>query len=146
MFISIHHDSVRTKQQEDDPNLCQGKGGRRIRREFNQKYKTGFNVFLSKEMSPDRHEASLKFARIFGSRLVEVGRTASNYHVSRATKMPAVLVEVGTIADVDDEAKVNTPLFRKQFAFELKKAIDLYFSHDKTTKDTPQIEGATHMK
>ena len=42
--------------------------------------------------------------------------------------MPAVLVEVGNIADAEDEALVNSEQFREQFALALNRAVDRFFS------------------
>jgi N-acetylmuramoyl-L-alanine amidase len=42
--------------------------------------------------------------------------------------MPAVLVEVGNIADAEDEALINTEQFREQFAQAVNRAVERYFS------------------
>jgi N-acetylmuramoyl-L-alanine amidase len=95
----------------------------------------------------------LRFAKLLGEELVGIGRKPSNYHyfpeddrrscrpvirelgiwhqqlyVLRHVRMPAVLVEVGNIADAEDEVLINTEQFREQFALALKRAVDRFFS------------------
>jgi N-acetylmuramoyl-L-alanine amidase len=58
----------------------------------------------------------------------ELGIWHQQLYVLRNVRMPAVLVEVGNIADAEDEALINTEQFREQFAQALNRAVDRFFS------------------
>lgn len=115
LFVSIHHDSI---QQEW---IGQGR-----RREFR-----GYAAFVS-EKNP-YYEASLSCARRIAAKMREAGELPSLYHatqikgenrplldrnlgvhrfddlvVLRTAKSPAVLVEVGVIANPDEEMRLET--------------------------------------
>jgi len=150
LFISIHHDSTAERQQITDAALCNGRGGKKLREAFKQRYRVGFNLFINDNAPEPRRSLSLKIARLIGKRLIQSARTAANYHrddckscriidgdlgiwyqdlaVLRHTRMPAVLIEVGNLIDIEDEALVNTPDFQRHFAYIISAALDDYFS------------------
>jgi N-acetylmuramoyl-L-alanine amidase len=153
LFISIHHDSVARRFIVSDKKLCGGKGGHKIAPEFRKKHAIGFNVFVHQEANNPHYPESLRFAKLVSEELLALGREPSTYHyfpeddcrscrpvmrelgiwhqqlyVLRQAQMPAVLIEVGNIVDVEDEARMNTDLFRIQFAQALDKAVSRYFS------------------
>lgn len=153
LFISIHHDSVASRFITQDENLCHGKGGHKLVPEFSKKHDIGFNVFVYQDEKNSYYRDSLRFAKLLADELQAMGRKPSTYHyfpeddcrscrpvirelgiwhqqlyVLRHVQMPAVLVEVGNIIDVEDEARINTDQFRQQFAQALDKAVQRYFS------------------
>lgn len=156
LFISIHHDSTAAHQQITDAALCNGQGGKKLRAAFKQQYRVGFNLFINDNASEPRRSLSLKIARLIGRRLIQSARTAANYHqddckscrridgdlgiwhqdlaVLRQTRMPAVLIEVGNLIDIEDETVISTPEFQRRFAYIVKTALDDYFSLPVTKK------------
>ena len=153
LFISIHHDSTAARFITADPSLCQGQGGHTLVKEFKARNDIGFNVFIDQDPKNPNYQRSLRFAGLLGKELIAIGRKPSNYHyfseddcqscrpvvrelgvwhqklyVLRHVQMPAVLIEVGNIADAEDEALVNSEPFREQFAQALNRAVDRYFS------------------
>ncbi|MEO0315129.1 MAG: hypothetical protein RI928_1585 [Pseudomonadota bacterium] len=157
LFISIHHDSTASRFITPDKSICQGRGGHTLLPEFKARNDIGFNVFIDQDPKNPQYQQSLRFASLLGQELIGIGRKPSNYHyfpeddcrscrpvirelgvwhqqlyVLRHVRMPAVLVEVGNIADAEDEALVNSEQFREQFAQALKRAVDRYFSEAKS--------------
>ena len=153
LFISIHHDSTAARFITTDSSLCGGRGGHTLLPEFKARNDIGFNVFVDQDPNNPHYQHSLRFAKLLGQELVGLGRKPSNYHyfpeddcrscrpvirelgiwhqqlyVLRHVRMPAVLVEVGNIADAEDEALINTEQFREQFAQALNRAVDRFFS------------------
>jgi N-acetylmuramoyl-L-alanine amidase len=153
LFISIHHDSTASRFITPDKSICQGRGGHTLLPEFKARNDIGFNVFIDGDPKNPQYQQSLRFATLLGQELIGIGRKPSNYHyypeddcrscrpvirdlgiwhqqlyVLRNVRMPAVLVEVGNIADAEDEALVNSEKFREQFAQALKRAVDRYFA------------------
>lgn len=153
LFISIHHDSTAARFITADSSLCGGRGGHTLLPEFKARNDIGFNVFVDQDPKNPHYQHSLRFAKLLGQELVGLGRKPSNYHyfpeddcrscrpvirdlgiwhqqlyVLRHVRMPAVLVEVGNIADAEDEALINTERFRAQFALALNRAVERYFS------------------
>ena len=153
LFISIHHDSTASRFITPDKSICQGRGGHTLLPEFKARNDIGFNVFVDQNPKNPQYRQSLRFATLLSQELLGIGRRPSNYHyfpeddchscrpvirelgvwhqqlyVLRHVRMPAVLVEVGNIADAEDEAVVNSDPFREQFAQALKRAVDRYFS------------------
>ena len=153
LFISIHHDSTAERFIMADSSLCHGRGGHTLLPEFKARNDIGFNVFVDQDPNNPHYQHSLRFAKLLGQELVGIGRKPSNYHyfpeddcrscrpvirelgiwhqqlyVLRHVRMPAVLVEVGNIADAEDEALVNSEQFREQFALALNRAVDRFFS------------------
>ena len=153
LFISIHHDSTAARFITADSSLCGGRGGHTLLPEFKARNDIGFNVFVDQDPKNPHYQHSLRFAKLLGQELVGLGRKPSNYHyfpeddcrscrpvirelgiwhqqlyVLRHVRMPAVLVEVGNIADAEDEALINTEQFREQFALALNRAVDRFFS------------------
>lgn len=155
LFISIHHDSVASRFIHADKNICNGKGGHKLISEFRKKHAIGFNVFIYQDENNAHYPDSLRFAKLVGAELLALGRIPSTYHyfpaddcrscrpvmrelgvwhqslyVLRQTQMPAVLIEVGNIVDVEDEARINTDEFRLQFSLALNRAVARYFSEN----------------
>lgn len=155
LFISIHHDSVAERFIQPDKTLCGGKGGHALIPTFRKKHTIGFNVFIYQDETHPHYRQSLRFAKLLGRELLAIGRMPSSYHyfpeddcrscrpvarelgvwhqqlyVLREAQMPAVLIEVGNIVDVEDEARINTDAFRLEFARALDRALALYFSAD----------------
>jgi N-acetylmuramoyl-L-alanine amidase len=153
LFISIHHDSTAARFITPDPSLCQGRGGHTLLPEFKARNDIGFNVFIDQDPKNPYYQQSLRFAKLLGKELIGIGRKPSNYHyfpeddcrscravirdlgiwhqrlfVLRHVSMPAVLVEVGNIADAEDEARINSDQFREQFAQALNRAVERYLS------------------
>jgi N-acetylmuramoyl-L-alanine amidase len=153
LFISIHHDSTAARFITADPSLCQGRGGHTLLKEFKARNDIGFNVFIDHDPKNPHYRHSLRFASLLGKELMAIGRKPSNYHyfpeddcqscrpvirelgvwhqklyVLRHVQMPAVLIEVGNIADAEDEALINSEAFREQFVQALNRAVDRYFS------------------
>lgn len=153
LFISIHHDSVASRFITADKNLCDGKGGHRLLPEFRKKHDIGFNVVIHQDEKSPYYRDSLRFARLLGNELLALGRKPSGYHyfpedecrtcrpvsselgvwhqslyVLRQVQMPVVLIEVGNIVDVEDEAEINTDQFRRDFARALAQAVTIYFA------------------
>lgn len=150
LFISIHHDSTPTRNLVTDATLCNGRGGKKLADAFKRRYRVGYNLFVNDDAPEPKRSASLALARLLGLRLQAAARTAADYHrddcpscraiaaelgiwhhdlaVLRYTDMPALLIEVGNLLDVDDEAQVSSAAFRRQFADHVKMAVDDYFS------------------
>ena len=153
LFISIHHDSTAARFITPDPSLCEGRGGHTLLQDFKARNTIGFNVFIDQDPKNLHYRNSLRFAMLLGEELIAIGRQPSDYHyfpeddcrsckpvirdlgvwhqqlyVLRHARMPAVLVEVGNIADAADEALINSEQFREQFARALNRAVERYFS------------------
>lgn len=153
VFISLHHDSTSAIHQEFDSKLCHGKGGKTLTRAFKEKYKIGFNIFIDDNKKRKQRDSSLLLAELIGKNMLNMGRIPSNYHVYpiddckscrpinpklgvwhedlsvlRNTQMPAVLIEVGNIVDLDDESRISKDDFRMQFSLEIKAALDEFFA------------------
>ncbi|MDO9105984.1 MAG: N-acetylmuramoyl-L-alanine amidase [Methylovulum sp.] len=150
LFISIHHDSTAERHQISDPQLCGGQGGEKLHEAFKRQYRIGFNIFIDNNAAEPRRSLSLRVAKLIGKRLRASGRVASDYHdddclscrmidgdlglwhqdlaVLRHTRMPAVLIEVGNLIDVEDETFISTAAFRRQFADLIKSALAEYFA------------------
>ncbi len=151
-FLSIHHDSVSAKWQQEEPTACAGKPGHKISAELKKKYQFGYNIFLNPDSPKPVFEKSMKFARLLAGQMKELGRIPSTYHVFpdddcksckpidpalgiwshdlailRTATMPAVLVEIGVIADQEDEKKVSDPAFRQKLAVGFEKAFQRFF-------------------
>lgn len=116
LFISIHHDSM--LQEWID-------AGRR--KEF-----SGFSIFVSKKNT--HYEQSLNCAKAIGEQMLAIGEKPSLYHstpikgenrplldkhlgihqyddliVLKTAPIPAVLVEIGVIANPDEDARLSKP-------------------------------------
>ncbi|WP_409929261.1 N-acetylmuramoyl-L-alanine amidase [Bordetella genomosp. 13] len=129
-FVSIHHDSI--QQEWID-------AGRR--REFR-----GYSLFVS-EKNPD-YAKSLACARAIGTQLLTIGEVPSLYHqtpipgenrplidarlgihrfddlvVLKTAAMPAVLVEVGVIANPDEEHRLGEPAVVRRQADAIARGI-----------------------
>lgn len=153
LFISIHHDSVASRFIVRDDALCGGRGGHTVAPAFRERHAIGFNIFIDQDEKNPHYRDSLRFARLLGEELRRLGRKPSDYHyfpdddcrscrpvirdlgiwhqqlyVLRHASIPAVLIEVGNIADAGDEAQINTDQFRLAFARALDSAVTRYFS------------------
>lgn len=150
VFLSIHHDATAEHWQISDGRLCNGNGGIKLSPVFKQRYQIGFNIFINDDKPEPCRSRSLQLAEQIAKGLLALGRQVSDYHqddcqscrsvnarlgiwhqdlaVLREAAMPAVLIEVGTIVDVEDEAVIATATFRKQFAQVVKTALAAYFA------------------
>lgn len=125
LFLSIHHDSVPDKMLEDWE--FEGK-----KSHFNDRF-SGYSLFVSRDNAD--FETSLKIAKLIGKELKAKGlRYADQYAqpvmgryrhelldrdvgvyrydelvVLKRTKMPAVLLEAGSIINRDEEVQMATP-------------------------------------
>jgi len=125
LFLSIHHDSVPNRFMQDWE--YDGKP-----RHFSDRFK-GHSIFISNENGERR--ASLQFGRLLGLRLKEHGLTYTPHYtepfmgsrqrelvdpeagvyrydqliVLRMTRMPAVLLEAGSIINRDEELDMASP-------------------------------------
>jgi len=125
LFLSIHHDSVPNKLLEDWE--FEGK-----KSHFSDRF-SGYSVYVSRD-NPD-FKTSLSFAELIGKQMKAQGlQYAQQYTqaimgryrhpllnkdtgvysydelvVLRKTRMPAVLLEAGSIINRDEELKMNSP-------------------------------------
>jgi N-acetylmuramoyl-L-alanine amidase len=142
LFISIHHDSVPVRFLEvwDD-------GG--VARNFSNRF-SGHSIFVSHE-NPQR-AASLRFALLLGAELKARGLTYTPHYaypemlerrrelldrdagvyrfnaliVLRKTRMPAVLLEAGSIINRDEEAAMATPERQAVIAAAVTEAVRVF--------------------
>ncbi|TCV90687.1 N-acetylmuramoyl-L-alanine amidase family protein [Sulfurirhabdus autotrophica] len=130
LFVSIHHDSI--LQEWID-------AGRR--REF-----SGFALFVSEKNA--HFEQSLSCAKIIGAQLLAIGEKPSLYHatpisgenrplidshfgihryddlvVLKTASIPAVLIEIGVIANPDEALRLNKSNVQQQIAHAISKGI-----------------------
>lgn len=130
LFLSIHHDSIQQTW------LDQGREG-----EF-----SGFAVLVS--MKNVKSQQSAQCARLIGAAMRQAGELPSLYHatpikgenrplidkhngvhrfddlvVLRASKAPAVLLEVGVIVNPVEERKLASPQFVRQYADSVAEAV-----------------------
>lgn len=130
LFVSIHHDSLQQRWIDE---------GRR--REFQ-----GYSVFIS-QRNP-KYSSSLQCARRLAAGMQSAGEQPSLYHalhvkgegrplidsdlgvhrfddlvVLRTARSPAVLIEVGVIANPDEERRLAEPDVVRRIGRELAKAI-----------------------
>jgi N-acetylmuramoyl-L-alanine amidase len=126
VFLSIHHDSAQLKYFRDwEFNGVKRKHAASIQ---------GYSLFVSKDGRESARSAAL--ARQIGKKFLAAGATPTLHHaepikgenrqliyrkagvyeapfaVLRLAQMPAVLIEVGVIANKDDEEKLNSPSYR----------------------------------
>lgn len=129
VFVSIHHDSMQQSWID---------AGRR--KEF-----SGFSVFVSHKNA--NFDASLVCARRIGAQLVKAGEHPSLYHanpienrpildkefgvhaydnlaVLKVAKSPAVLVEVGVVANPDEEQRLSTDVVKAKIAGAIAEGIE----------------------
>jgi N-acetylmuramoyl-L-alanine amidase len=142
LFVSIHHDSVPEKFKETWEYL--GKEHR-----FSDRFK-GHSIFVSND-SPARN-ASLQFGRLLGlalkardlayaphyteafmgryrRELVDAEAGVYRYDkliVLRTTRMPAVLLEAGSIVNRDEELRMESPEHQAVIAAAVTEAVDTF--------------------
>lgn len=146
LFVSVHHDSFSPKFILQEENSCPSGAGKIVDPYIKNYRQIGFNIFVNKE--GDHFEESLRYSRILARHLLEIGRIPSNYHtkpwddciscspiderlgiwhqnlyVLKNTRMPAVLIEIGNIIDIDDERKVNSNDTQDQVSSQVIKSI-----------------------
>ncbi len=132
LFVSIHHDSI--PQAWIDAGRA---------REF-----SGYSIFVSSK-NPQYLE-SIRCAEKIGEQMLRIGQKPSLYHatpmagenrpfinrrlsvhryddliVLKTAPMPAVLVEIGVIANPDDEVRVSQPETIKRIARAISKGIQV---------------------
>jgi N-acetylmuramoyl-L-alanine amidase len=142
LFLSIHHDSVPDQFLENWE--YEGRPSH-----FSDRFK-GYSLFVSKD-NPNLR-ASLQFGRLIGLRLKESGVPfASQYtqpfmghkrrelvdaeagvyrydalQVLKNTRMPAVLLEAGSIINRDEELAMNSPERRAIITAAVKSAVESF--------------------
>jgi N-acetylmuramoyl-L-alanine amidase len=142
VFLSIHHDSVPDR-------LAQNWEFEGVRRHYNDNY-PGHSIFISAD-NPD-YQASLLFATIIGKELkarglkytphytdpimghrmrVLVDPEAGVYRydqliVLKNTRMPAVLLEAGSIVNRSEELALSSPERHKIVAAAIGEAVERY--------------------
>jgi N-acetylmuramoyl-L-alanine amidase len=142
LFLSIHHDSV-------PDNFLEKWEFEGVERSYSDRFK-GHSVFISQD-NPDR-ESSLQFAKLLGRELRERGLQYARQYIEkfmgnkqrilvdeengvyrydqlivlRTTKMPAVLLEAGSIINRDEEMQMRTPERQTLIAEATVRAVDAY--------------------
>lgn len=93
----------------------------------------GFSVHIQPEDKSNPKSGSLKFAKLAieelakGTPQVNRGVVGQNLHMTRASNMPAALVECGFMDDEKDASLMLNPSFQKEVAQELAQAVCRYF-------------------
>lgn len=155
LFISIHHDSVQEHRlsRTGDGKIVD------VRDDYKQQFDPGYSIYIANDPGyPDtgqHYPDSLKFAEIFARKMQAMGRNPSTYPektpdtenyqaidasmgiynsrglltVLRNAKMPAVLIEVGVIVDVEDERVISSPSFKNRFAKAIADSIDEFWGY-----------------
>ncbi|MER1941519.1 N-acetylmuramoyl-L-alanine amidase [Castellaniella sp. FW104-16D08] len=142
LFLSIHHDSVKLR--------CLRQVTREGRIAFETRRPTGgYSLYVSKE-NPDFTQ-SYRFATMLGEQLHALGRPPMLEHagtacgesrplldarlgiyqydplaVLRHNKVPAILLEVGVITDLQDELYVNNQANRSKMIAGIVRAADMW--------------------
>lgn len=140
LFLSIHHDSAQLKYFK--PWQHEG-----IERQHADGIR-GFSLFISEENPA--YDSSLKLARAIAAGFRKAGAQRTLHHaepikgenrrlidnkagiyeapfaVLRHSTIPAVLVEVGVIANKDDEAQLNSKSFRSTLQRHILHAINRF--------------------
>lgn len=77
--------------------------------------------------------ASAQFARLLTAQLQSLVKLRSNAHrfagfrVLKAPDVPSVLVELGYMSNADEESKLKTESYRRQFMAAITAAVDIHF-------------------
>ncbi|MGI2329639.1 N-acetylmuramoyl-L-alanine amidase [Planococcus sp. YIM B11945] len=93
----------------------------------------GFSVHIQPADKANPNSGSLKFAKLAveelakGTAQVNRGVVGQDLHMTRETKMPAVLVECGFMDDLDEAMLMINPSFQREVAQELARAVCRYF-------------------
>jgi len=158
LFLSIHHDSVPDSFIENWEYE-----GRQYH--FSDRFK-GHSIFVSYENS--NRNASVLFAKLLGQQLKDRGlkytphyteaimgsrrrelldASAGVYrfdelYVLRATQMPAVLLEAGSIINRDEELLLNTEEHRSLIAAAVSDAIETFCASRPPRTSAPLAQGA----
>ncbi|CAM5190921.1 N-acetylmuramoyl-L-alanine amidase OS=Castellaniella defragrans OX=75697 GN=HNR28_002633 PE=4 SV=1 [Castellaniella defragrans] len=142
VFLSVHHDSALRRYLM------------KVEREGRTVYQTlkpleGYSLYVSGE-NPDFAQ-SYRLATLLGEQLRQLGRPPALHHAEKApgenrplldkflgiyrydalavlrhSKMPAVLLEVGVITDLRDEAYVDDPGNREKMIVKIVRALQQY--------------------
>jgi N-acetylmuramoyl-L-alanine amidase len=159
VFLSIHHDSVpdRMLQKWDYEGTPQ---------RYNDQY-PGHSIFVSID-NPD-YQSSLLFATIIGKELKARGLKYTPHYtdaimgsrrrllvdadagvyrydqliVLRQTRMPAVLLEAGSIVNRNDELELQKPERRKLVAVAVGEALDRYCQLRPPAEPTQEKQSST---
>jgi N-acetylmuramoyl-L-alanine amidase len=158
LFLSIHHDSVPDKMLEDWE--FEGK-----KRHFSDRFK-GYSLFVSRDNAD--FESSLTFAKLIGKELKAKGlRFADQYTlpvmgryrhelldkdagvyrydqliVLMRTRMPAVLLEAGSIINRDEELQMSTPERQDMIITSVAAALKKYCEGRPLAEGTPRATTA----
>jgi len=158
LFLSIHHDSVPDKMLEDWE--FEGK-----KRHFSDRFK-GYSLFVSRDNAD--FESSLTFAKLIGKELKAKGlRFADQYTlpvmgryrhelldkdtgvyrydeliVLMRTRMPAVLLEAGSIINRDEELKMSTPERQDMIITSVAEALKKYCGGQPIAEGAPRASTA----
>jgi N-acetylmuramoyl-L-alanine amidase len=144
LFISIHHDAV-------PDHMIKKWRYKGEEHQYNDDF-PGYSLFISKDNGDVR--GSLLFARTLGSELQRQGLRHTTHYVEKRmgrrqrtwadpeagvyyfddlvvlerTRMPAVLLEAGSIVNRDEETALNTEPRRKLIRDSIVKAVETYFT------------------
>jgi len=158
LFLSIHHDSVPDKMLEDWE--FEGK-----KRHFSDRFK-GYSLFVSRDNAD--FESSLTFAKLIGKELKAKGlRFADQYTlpimgryrhelldkdagvyrydeliVLSRTRMPAVLLEAGSIINRDEELQMSAPERQGMIITSVAAALKRYCGGQPIAEGTPRASTA----
>jgi N-acetylmuramoyl-L-alanine amidase len=160
-FISIHHDSVRNEFLK--PWTFEGRENRYFDESSgfslhvstkNVKYKESLG--LAREIAGQLMASGLHFStaheprNLFGARAAYIDASRGIYRrdalrVLRRAKMPAVLLEGGTIVNREEELEVSTPAYRLRIATSVAMAIGRFCGFavsaavDRVNDDVPNM-------
>jgi len=158
LFLSIHHDSVPDKMLEDWE--FEGK-----KRHFSDRFK-GYSLFVSRDNAD--FESSLTFAKLIGKELKAKGlRFADQYTlpvmgryrhelldkdagvyrydeliVLSRTRMPAVLLEAGSIINRDEELQMSAPERQGMIITSVAAALKKYCGGQPIAEGAPRASTA----
>ncbi len=150
IFISIHHDSVSENMLPLAYNM------------------SGFSIFIS-DHNPS-YKSSLRLGKLVGANLIKSDFHVALYHqgnkkrkyylvdkangiymgnilaVIRETKIPAILLECGVIANMHEEAWLELPENRKKIVMAVADAVDVFFDKWYKKADPPKPEPAPQKR
>ena len=153
LFLSIHHDSTQLRYLKSISVDKISDNGEISQLETYQTTQAiqGYSVFVSKKNA--RFKRSARLAEALGQAMFELGRPPNLRHAEKIpgenrqllnrrtgvyyfdnlvvlakTEIPAVLLEIGVIVDVDDERYVRQEQHQNAICQAIVKAISAYFS------------------